>query len=363
MAVNEQMTAEQDGEAEADGGSDYRLSHMMDAIVDAFADREMVQAVAPLERGGLKPRVSNRVAFTPSGEPGRPEVETVLNTGGWAWTVGPSTEDGTEYVVLGQTIADLRELRKGDRIHLNKRGGPFKVFRVMEQPSGPEVLQRSAPAVTVELTNTSTGTDWMVVHWQNDSEPWSYCRTKDKHASGGFRYRKVESVERSGRIGPARMFAPREDVSADIDAHLPEIVADAKDGGGEGIHPTDLSRVAALFAKPIPDVFDSQDADTVRKFLTEMSEWYEREANALQVETEQDKERAAVHQDAAERCERFADAFNVLQMDAVDLTDDGPSVYACEDCGQVFLNQHKYPTHRRECSENSDANEKTDPNK
>lgn len=367
--MSEQMAAEQDGGDDAardEEVPEFRMSHLMDELADAYSEREMVQKVAPFERGGIKPRVQNRVTFTSANASSedREDVETVLDARGFAWTLGSTTEDGTEYVVLGREIRDPRELRKGDRIHLNKRGGPFKVYRVMEQPSGPEVLQRSDPSVTVELTNTDTDTDWMVVHWKNDSEPWAYVRTKDKNAKGGFRYRKVESVERAGRIGPLRMFAPSHDhISEGYQDTLHERVKFADDNGWLGdAHPSDVARVLDLMAKPAAEVFSPEDADTVREVMNTTADAYERQGNAMAMEAPEDddpeemKALAADNQDWGQSLKSYAEAFNLANMDTVEDTGD-TDLWVCEDCGQAFLNKYKYPTHRRDCPADHEQND------
>lgn len=349
--MSKQMT-----EPDDDGGDEvpeYRISHLQDELADTFSERGEVELIAPFRRGGLKTRVQNRATFTLSDMDRAGWTEQVLDTDGFAWTVG---EPG-KYIVLGRAIRDPRELRSGDRIHVNKRGGPFTVYRVLEQENGPEALQRSDSSVTVELANEDTGTDWMMVNWNNDSDPWFYVRTKDTNAKGGFRYRKVERVERSGRIGAHRLFAPPADMTEDVESGIPEILETAKDASGTGVHPSDLSRVDALFTKPIPDVFTPEDADTIREFLTDMGEWYEREANALEVETEQDKQRAAHHQDAAEQCQSLANAFNLLRMDAVDDTEDADLYYHAA-CGQGYTDRFKYSKHCGLC----DADEQSDNN-
>lgn len=355
----EQMSA---GEGPEDGDPDgYRTSHLMDDLADAFGDH--IGTVAPFGRGGLKPRVTNRVTFHVTSSEGagiHPEfVNDRLDSDGWAWTTG---EPG-EYVILGRAIRDLRELRDGDRIHINKRGGPFVVYRVMEQPTGPEVLQRGDQSITVELANADTDTDWMVVQWDGDPDPWAYVRTKDKRASGGFRHRKVERVERAGRIGPARLFAPPADMTEDVERYVPREVERARDhylGENRTIHPMDLDRVDRLFQKPVPDVFSPEDANLIREFLLEMTDWHERQAGGLELETDEDKALAADRQASARLCKRLADAFQLLKMDAVDATED-TDLWVCEDCGQAFLNKFKYPTHRRDCGvESTDGGEQAD---
>lgn len=320
----------------------YRVSHLMDDLADAFQDR--IQLVAPLNRGGVKPRVDNRVTFSVnSGEGANSEVEGRLDTHGFAWTTG---EPG-EYVVLGRVITDLRELREDDRVHLNGRGGPFKVYRVMEQDTGPEVLQKSDPSVTVEVTNADTGTDWMVVQWDGEDEPWAYVRTKDKHASGGYRYRKVERVERSGRVGPRRLFAPPADARDEVERGVPDQLETVRERGltdAAVIHPTDMDRLDTLFRKPRPDVFTPEDATLIREFLTDMSEWWNASANALEIESDEDKDRVADHQESAARCSDLADAFALLDMDAVDVTEDA-DVYIHEPCGNAYTDRFKYSKH------------------
>jgi hypothetical protein len=357
--MTEQVAADGDGSEDEDV-PEFRVSHLMDELADAFADRDRVELVAPLGKGGIKPRVSNRVTFSvANGAPpedaseDRRFTEDVLETERFSYTVGG--EPGA-YVVLGREIQDLRELRKGDRIHLNKRRGPFKVYRVLEQPSGPEVLQRSASSVTVEVSNVDTGTDWMVVHWKDDPHPWAYVKTADKSAKGGYRYRKVEQVERSGRIGPRRLFAPPADATEDVERHVPELLETARDrhlGESRVIHPTDLTRVEHLFKKPIADVFTPDDADHVRTFLTELSEWYERQANGLEIETDEDRERARENQEQADLCSRLADAFNLLQMDAVDITGD-VSLYVHTDCGKAYTDRFAYSKHCGLCDAGED---------
>jgi hypothetical protein len=354
VQMSEQQMADGADEGEDDPPA-YRVSHLMDDLADAFADR--IQLVAPLGKGGVKPRVHNRVTFTVSGErDDREYVEDTLDRNGFAWTLGETTEDGTEYVVLGRAIRDLRELRKGDRIHLNGRGGPFKVYRVLEQETGPEVLQKSSPSVTVEVTNVDTGTDWMVVQWDGEPHPWAYVYTEDKHASGGFRYRKVEQVERDGRVGPRRLFAPPADDTGEVERAIPDQLETARGHGlteSGVIHATDMNRVETLFSKPIPDLYSPEDAALIREFLQDMGEWWEREANALEVETDEDKERAAEHQEAATRCSILADAFSLLEMDAVDVTEDA-DVYEHEPCGRVFTDRFKYSKHCGLCDAGSD---------
>lgn len=346
------MTQSEPEDDTEDDVPEYRISHLMEDIADAFSERDAVGDIAPFRKGGLKPRVQNRVTFSLSDMDRARWTEQVLETEGYAWT----TDEPGKYVTLGRAIEDPRELRKGDRIHLNKRGGPFRVYRVMEQENGPEVLQKSAPSVTVELANEDTGTDWMMVLWDGDSEPWSYVKTKDKNAKGGFRYRKVERVERLGRIGPLRLFAPPADMTEDVEQRVPEILETAKDASGTGIHPSDLSRVDALFSKPIPDAFEPEDAATIREFLTDMSEWFEREANALELETEQDKERAAKHQDAAEQCRTLANGFDLLQMDAVEESE-GTDLYHHAVCGTAYTDRFKYSKHCGLCDADEQAKE------
>lgn len=340
----------------------YRVSHLMDDLADAFSERGMVQTVAPFTQGGLKPRVKNRVAFTLADTEREQvrDVETVLETDGYAWTTG----EPREYLVLGRRVADLRELRKGDRIHLNKRRGPFVVYRVMDH--APEVLQRSDPAITVELANADTDTDWMVVHWQNESSPIAYCRTKDKHAKGGFRYRKVEPVDRLGRVGPRRMYAPRSDAAdseddsegedGDLPSALLSVLDDADASGALGeVHPTDLARVRALFAKPAADVFSPEDANTVHAVLDAAADGFERDADALTIETDADRDHAADQQARAARARTLADAFGLIHMDALAHRDDR-KLFACPDCGMAFANRYKFPTHRRMCDAGADEN-------
>lgn len=341
--MTEQMaeTAPEEAGAGGDDVPEYRISHLQDDLADTFSERDAVGLIAPFRKGGVKPRVHNRVTFTLSDPDRREWTERVLDLDGYAWTVG---DESGKYVVLGRAIRDVGELRDGDRIHLNKRGGPFKVFRVLEQESGPEVLQKCEPSVTVELTNVDTGTDWMVVHWDGEPEPWAYVRTKDQNAKGGFRYRKVERVEWWGRIGPARLFAPPVDMTEGVETRLPEVVAAAAEATGTGIHPSDLKRVETLTQKPIPDLFTPEDADRIRTFLMDMSEWYEREANALEVETQNDKNRAAVNQNAAKQCRELAGAFTLTDMDAVDDAD-GSGFYHHAACGVGFTDRFKYSKH------------------
>lgn len=337
---------------------DYRVSHLMDELADAFSERGMVQEVAPLGKGGIKPRVQNRVTFQygTSEDPeqrteARQDTEDVLETEAFAWTTGGEPR---EIIVLGRAIRDLRELRKGDRIHVNKRRGPFKVYRVMDH--APEVLQRSDPAVTVELANADTDTDWMLVQWQNEQDPWAYCKTKDKHAKGGFRYRKVERAERLGRIGPLRMYAPSHDhISEGYQDTVLEMVQSADEDGGLGdVHPSDVTRVENLMVKPAAEVFSPEDADTIRDVMDAVSEYHEREADALNLETDEDKEHAAHHQELADDAAAFASAFNLAHMDAVEDTEEQP-VWVCEDCAKAFTDKYKYPTHRRDCPERGDG--------
>lgn len=343
--MSEPTHAEPDGEP--DGGEespDYRVSHLMDDIADAYSERGMVQDVAPLQRGGINPRVDNRVSFRYGEGPDvRERSEGVLDTEQFAWTTG----DTREIIVLGRAIRDVRELRKGDRIHLNKRRGPFRVYRVSER--APEVLQRSDPAVTVELSNEDTDTDWLMVHWKGERVPMSYCRTKDKHAKGGFRYRKVEDVERMGRVGPLRMYRPANaGIREEMDRVL-EMVRDARDADGLGdVHPSDVDRVVNLMTKPASEVFDPADANTVREVMTAVSEFHEREADALTIASEDDREHARRHQSLSGEASEFADAFSLIQMDAVEDTED-TRLYRCEDCGSGFTNKFKFPTHRRDC--------------
>lgn len=357
--MGEQMSA--DGSPEDEDPPAYRLSHLMDELADAFSERGMVQVVAPFGKGGVAPRVTNRVQFqvgdSNDGEERRQwvqDTEDVLDSEGYAWT----TAGSRTYVVLGRSIRDLRELRKDDRIHVNKRRGPFKVYRVMEQPSGPEVLQRSDSSITAEVVNVDTGTDGMVVQWSGDDHPWAYVRTKDSSAKGGFRYRKVEPVEWMGRMGPERWFAPsvdaKEDVERDIPAYL-ETVRDHALAESRAVHPLDADRVEHLFQKPVADVFTTEDAGRVRAMFQDLSEWYERRAGGLEIETDEDRERARENQSHAERCTELADAFNVLHMDAVDDVE-----HICPDCGKAYLNRFKYPTHRRECDAAEQADEQTD---
>lgn len=358
------MTNQMSATPDSDGEDipEYRLEHLQDDIAGVFSDRGMVQAIAPLGKGGVSPRVSNRVTFSVSPSMTEPrEVERILDSERFAWTHGTTTEGGVQFVVLGRAIASLRELRADDRIHVNKRGGPFKVYRVLEQPGGPEVLQRSDASVTAEVVNLGTGTDWMVVQWAGDDRPVAYVKTKDTNSgvTGDFRYKKVEDVERMGRVGPTRLFAPPVDATEDVDREVPELVAAAGDASGLEVHPSDLSRLETLFARPVPDVFTPADADVTRRFLTAMGEWYEREADALHVETEQDKQRAADQQDRARVCSRLTNAFNLLQMDAVDVTED-TDLWRCADCGQAFTNKHKFPTHRRDCPAKGDGEEQAD---
>lgn len=333
----------------------YRVSHMMDELADAFADRDMVQMVAPFSRGGIKPRVKNRVTFRASdgltdGRENTRITEDVLESDGWSWTTG----DIREYVVLGRVIHDIRELRKDDRVHINSRRGPFQVYRVMEH--APEVLQRSDPAITVELRNLDTDTDWMMVHWSNEPDPWTYVRTRDERAKGGFRYKKVEQVERMGRIGPYRLYAPDHDhVSEGYQDDVADMIRDADDAGGLGdLHPSDVERALNLVGdRPAAEVYTPTDADTLRGVLEAVSEYHEREADALAIESDDDRDHAARHQELARDAERYASAWNLTTMDAVERTED-TDIWECEDCGKAFLDKFKYPTHRRECPEKSD---------
>lgn len=359
VSMNEQMPGDPpDGEDDGEDVPEYRVSHLMDELADAFTDR--IQLVAPMEKGGLKPRVNNRVTFTvtntKSDHRNREYVEDTLDSAGFAWTHAPVDEKGTPYIVLGRTVTDLRELRAGDRIHLNKRGGPFRAYRVLEQPSGPEVLQRSEESVTVEVTNADTGTDWMVVQWAGKQDPWAYVRTKDKDASGGFRWRKVEDVERMARVGPRRLFAPPPDLKEDVERHVPEQVEWARDnhlGENRVIHPMDLDRVERLFTKPVADLYTAEDADVVREFLREMSEWHERQAGGLTMETDEDKAHAADRQESARLCERLSDAFNLLEMDVVAL-DGEADVYEHGPCGVAYTDRFKYSKHCGLCEADSD---------
>lgn len=360
--MSEQVRAEQDG---ADDTPAYRVSHLQDDLADVFAERDAVQEIAPLHKGGVKPRVHNRVTFTVSDMDRARWVEQVLDDEGFAWTTGNETG---EYVVLGRAIRDLRELRKGDRIHLNKRGGPFEVYRVMEQETGPEVLQRSAPSVTVELSNADTETDWMVVRWKNDSEPWAYCRTKDKHASRGFRYRKVESVERSGRIGPFRLFAPSHDhISEGYHDTIQKRVEFAKNNGWLGdAHPSDVGRVLNLMTKPAAELFSPEDADTVREVLNITADAYERQGNAMAMEAgadedpEEMKALAADNQDWGNTLRSYAKAFNLIHMDAVDDSEE-TDVYHHIPCGKAFTDRFKYSKHCGLCdADNGEESEQAE---
>lgn len=346
----------EDGDGEGDAPPAYRVSHLMDDLADVFSDR--LELVAPMKRGGVKPRVNNRATFTLTGatDSERREVEDTLDRHGFQWTTG---EPG-EYIVLGRAITDLRELREGDRIYLNARGGPFRVFSVLKQPAGPEVLQRSDPSVTVEVTNADTGTDWMVVQWDGEPEPWAYVRTKDQHASGGYRYRKVEPVERSGRIGPRRLFALAPQVADTVEGEVPDLLDALTDAAGSGVFATDAYRVQSLFSRPIPDLFTAADAATVREVLLDLSEWFNREANALEVETDSDKERVARQQDAADLCEDLASAFGLQNMDAVDVSEDADDLYVHDACGQAFTDRFAYSKHCGLCDEGDD-NEDADP--
>lgn len=346
--MSEQMTPEQSG-GEDDGTPEYRLSHLQEDIAEPFSERDAIELVAPLNSGGVGSRVNNRAVFTVFDSERTRWVEQVLDYEGFAWTV---TGEPGQYAVLGRVIRDARELRPGDRIHLNKRGGPFKVYRVLEQENGPEVLQKSAPAITVELSNVDTGTDWMMVHWKDSGGTWAYVRTKDKRASGGFRYRKVERVERGGRIGPFRMFAPSgERVSEGFQDEIQDRVQSAQDNGWLDTHPTDVDRVLELMSRPACDVFTPEDASTIKSVVMDAAEAFKRQGNAMAMEAGDDEEMKALAADNqmwGRDLKSLAKAFNLADMDAVDDTEDTP-LYVHKACGAGFVNRHKYPTHCREC--------------
>lgn len=346
--MTEQLPASSEGDTP--DTREYRVSHLMDDLADTFSERGMVQDVAPLDRGGIKPRVENRAKFAVRSVEGagehRPEVDRVLETDGYTYTVG---SDPGEYIVLGRAIADLRELRKGDFIHVNKRRGPFKVYRVMDH--APEVVQRSDPAVTVELSNVDTDTDWLLVHWNGDAFPWAYCKTKDQHAKGGYRHRKVEQAHRLGRLGPFRLYAPSHDlISEGYQADLHERLRFVDDHMWrlESAHPSDMTRAMDLLAKPPADAFSPEDADTIRKVCQASADAHERQADAVHIEDNADRADAQENQQAAGKLENYAKAFNLANMDAIADTEDA-RIHICEDCGTAYTNRFKYPTHRREC--------------
>jgi len=349
---------------------EYRISHLMDDVADAFADRDVVQMVAPLGRGGIKPRTNNRVSFrvassedTDTRQENIRLTEEILETDGFQWTRG---EQAREFIILGREIHDLRELRKDDPIHINTRRGPFKVFRVMDH--APEVLQRSDPAVTVELSNLDTDTDWMVVHWKNESLPWAYVRTYYKRAKGNYRYRKVEKVEWTGRIGPYRLYAPsHDDVREGYESDAHNCVQNADDNGWLGeLHPSDVDRVLNLFQKPAAEVFAPGDVETVREVLESTADAFERQGNAMAMEAGDDEELKALAADNQSRASEIRDMASAFKLNRMDAVADGEDtgLYRCEDCGKAFTDRFKYPTHRRECPASGNGeeleNEQTD---
>ncbi|MHC3439521.1 hypothetical protein ACYJ1Y_15875 [Natrialbaceae archaeon A-gly3] len=81
-----------------------------------------------------------------------------------------------------------------DETHARVNGrGPFTVTEVGMDP--PESIQRSEQAVTARLSHIDTETEWVVIHWTGDPDPWLYVRTDDARAKRGYRYRKVEVVD------------------------------------------------------------------------------------------------------------------------------------------------------------------------
>lgn len=338
-------------QSDGDGSPDYRVSHLTEDVADAFSDAGIIQLVAPFSRGGVNARVNNRVRFQISDSVDAEQkrfAESVLDDAAFSWTTG---EPG-EYYVLGREITDLRELRKGDRIHINRRRGPFEVYRVMERP--PEILQRSDPAVTVELSNVDTDTDWMLIHWKNESQPVAYCRTKDSRAKRGYRYKNTETAEQLGRIGPLRRYSPSYDhVSEDYHGSLSELTqyltADEAD-----VHPSDLERIAHLLDKPAADAYSPEDANLIQKVMNAAAEGFERDADALNITSDTDREHAAENQALADDARGFATAFTLTNMDAVSERDES-GLWVCEDCGKAFTNRFKFPTHRRDCPAREDG--------
>lgn len=338
----------------------YRVSHLTDDVVAAFAAAlgdSGVQDLAPFDRGGLKPRVNNRVQFTAStgGDTDAAAIQRVLDTAGFEWTTG---EPG-EYVILGRRVNAVSELRKGDRLHINKRRGPYRVYRVYDH--APETIQKSSPAITAELTNEDTDTDWLLVHWKQSSNTWAYVKTTDASVKAGYRFRKVKQAEWLGRIGPARALAPvfPDGVSpgknwGELTEFVSENLKDTELNYREvDIKPTDTTRVSRWIGeRPPAEVFSADRATLIREVLTALGESLEANAGGLEIESEQDKSRVARYQALAARAHDYADGFELARMDVV--TTEDTTIHTCEDCGQQFTDKYKYPTHRRDCYRRAD---------
>jgi hypothetical protein len=173
----------------------------------------------------------------------------------------------------------------------------------------------------------------------------------------------VEIVERAGRIGPRRMYAPSYDhVSEGYQDRIRERVEDAHDREWLDAHPADVRRVLELMDRPTADAFSVRDANIIQTVVSDAADAYEREGNAMAMQAGEDEELkalAADNQDWASRLRSLAAAFDLLRMDTVEDTEDA-NLYIHDACGAWFTDRFKYSKHCGMCDAEESGNKDND---
>lgn len=340
---------------------DYRVTSLKDDVAEVLRLNDRLD-LGPVRSGGT----GNTRAVIAADESEARDVADLFASAGFITST--DLESG-EIQVHGRET-DLTDLHSGDLVHVNDRGGPWRVTN-QEIKTGFDKYGSPHAADVVYLTHADRDdvNPYAVVRWYSSDDPALYTKTVDKESGvkDNERWKKYEDVDRIARLGPARCYKVTDQNAADYLRNRLEDILDGKYSSERMAG--DAEDVEREFGRDTLDEFADRLMFGTRIISREEHALAVRAANVHRRHDSTPKTIQVVPIHAGhpefiddvedrEDLDSSSDAGRESEDDSPEDASEGDgedtAEYVCENCGTEFQNRFRYSKQSAMCSDPSE---------